>query len=194
MWNALQALIGANQWKQKLYPSVIQTRGKLLDFGCSTGNITSVFTKFDYFGIDIDPKAIEFAKKLFSHYPNVNFSCADILQTQFKKNFFDHVLFACVGHHLASSELQQLLPLLLDSLRQGGELHFFDSVSQPEKDSFITKLFIFADQGKNIRTVAEYEPIFSPYTTLITKKEIFQSPHRFLTKLPDLLYTRLTKA
>ncbi len=194
IWNALQALIGANQWKQKLYPSVIRTQGRLLDFGCSTGNVTSVFTEFDYFGVDIDSPSICFAKKQFAHCRNVRFASIDILKKQFKKNFFDHVLFACVGHHLTSNELQKILPILLDSLRQNGELHFFDSISQPEKDRLVTKFFILVDQGKNIRTIPEHEHMFSRYAPLIAHREIFTSPQRLFIKLPDLIYIRLTKA
>jgi hypothetical protein len=53
IWNSIQYFVGANQWKLAVYPSVLSNQGdKLLDFGCSIGNITPAFLNFDYYGID----------------------------------------------------------------------------------------------------------------------------------------------
>lgn len=190
VWNAGQNIVGANPWKNRLYPSVFRSKGTLLDFGCSMGNNTEVFLDFAYHGVDLDPEAIKAAEVRWKGQPNVRFEQRNILTEGYKKDYFDHILFACAGHHIPDEEMVPILDALLVNLKPGGELHFFDVLRQPGKDQFITRLIMNNDQGKHMRTKEGYEEIFRPYH--IAEQKLFPSPDRAI-KLQDMLYIRLIK-
>ncbi|OJI07237.1 MAG: hypothetical protein COX02_01825 [Candidatus Vogelbacteria bacterium CG22_combo_CG10-13_8_21_14_all_37_9] len=193
VWNTLQYLVGANNFKYQMYPSVFSAKnGRLLDFGCSCGNSTSVFLDFDYTGIDIDPEAIEAAKRKFKNYPQIKFLVADLITGPFQTNFFDHILFAGTAHHLKTAELELITKNLFLSLKPGGEFHFFDPIIQNDKDNLITKLFLRFDQGKNMRSREVLEQFFRSNGYDIIETKIFKSPNR-LIKLPDFLYLKINK-
>lgn len=192
VWIAFQYLVGANQWKSAMYPSVFTSRGRLLDFGCSMGNTTEHFLDFDYTGVDLDATMIEAARERWKAHPNVRFECGDILAMPEKRGRFDHVLFAAAGHHLPDAQMPPIIEALLGMLRPGGELHFFDPLSQPGKDRFTTRLILRNDQGKFMRTPAQYDAMFAPYP--VVERRIFPSPDGKLVKLQDMLYLRLRKA
>lgn len=192
VWDTLQDIVGANAWKNSLYPSVFKSKGTLLDFGCSSGNNTEAFLDFEYYGIDLDETAISGAQEKWKGYPHIHFYSLDILKAEFKEDFFDHILFACTGHHLTDEQIKKILPILISALKPTGVLHFFDVVRQPGKDRFITRLVMNNDQGKYMRTIEEYEKIFSPYEAQFREVKLFPSPDRFI-KLQDMLYVELTK-
>ena len=194
VWNAAQNLIGANQWKAQLYPSVFKQKGgALLDFGCSGGNVTALFLDFDYFGVDVDRQAIQAARNKFKQYPNVKFFDLDIIKDGFKQNFFDHILFAGTAHHVTNDELRKIIEILIENLKIGGQLHFFDPVTQPGKDNWVTRFIIRSDQGKNVRTEEAYKSFFSPNKYRVAEWKIFSSPDRFI-KFPDFLYINIIKS
>lgn len=78
---------------------------KVLDVGASTGIIDSVLAKsFGHVtGIDIDKKAIDFAKKQFRK-KNLVFNVDDAMKLSFKDNAFDVVVCAHVYEHVPSSQ------------------------------------------------------------------------------------------
>lgn len=192
--NLGQNFLGANRFKSEIYQSVFakEASGTFLDFGCSYGNTTAGFLRFDYYGVDIDCDAIEAAKRRYAGFPQVIFFCVNILQQEFKNDFFDHILFASTSHHLSDDELRQILDRLLKFLKAGGELHFFDIFRQPGKDKFITRLLTRFDQGKYIRTLREYDNFFASGQYRIAERKIFQSPKRLL-RLWDFVYIKLLK-
>ena len=194
VWDFFQDFIGANKFKSKIYPSVFKKPGgTLMDFGCSYGNDTPAFLDFDYYGIDVDPQAISAAKAKFAAYPNVKFFCTDIIKDGFKENFFDNILFAGTGHHLTDDEVSKILDILMANLKQGGTLHFFDIIRQPDKDNIFTKLYIVSDQGKHVRLEQTYKSnFFDPTKYNINEWKIFPSPKRVI-RLPDVLYVRIIK-
>ena len=193
VWNIAQNLIGANQWKAWMYPSVFKQKGgTLLDFGCSSGNETAAFLDYDYYGIDLDAQAIQGAKEKFKGMPNVQFFALDIIKDGFKADFFDHILFAGTAHHLTDDQLQKILDILITNLKPGGQLHFFDPISQPQKDGWMTRFIIRSDQGKFARTEEAYKTFFDPNKYHTSGWKIFPNPYRMI-KFPDFLYVCFTK-
>ncbi len=186
----MQTIVGSNSVKMILFPSIFTKSGKILDFACSMGNCTPFFTNFDYWGIDIDERAIVAATKKFKDCSNVHFVCTDTLSDSFQEADFDFVLMSCVGHHLNDNQFEQTLDSLVARLKRGGSLHFFDPVSRPEKDNFITKFFIRYDQGKFVRTIEENKKMFVNFA--ISDLQIVDCPNR-LIKLEDLLYIKINK-
>jgi len=192
VWNALQNVVGANPWKNAIYPSVFDSKGTLLDFGCSIGNGTGSFLDFQYCGVDVDAQAIAAARIRWRNHPNIRFECVDILRQPFGRDSFDHVLFACTAHHLADEYIAPTLDALLACLKPGGRLHFFDVIRQPGKDRFITRLIMHNDQGKHMRTKVDYESIFGAYRDCVAEQRLFRSPDRWI-KLQDMLYVQLVR-
>src|SRR5207302_1178328 len=68
VWNLTQNLLGSPEFKRTLYSSVLRPPGRLLDFGCATGHIAEAFLDFEYYGVDLDPKAIETARARFESH------------------------------------------------------------------------------------------------------------------------------
>lgn len=185
-----QNFLGANRHKSTLYASLFEGKsGTLLDFGCSYGNTTPGFLHFAYYGVDIDDDAIEAAKRRFKNYPNVHFECLDILQHDYRRNFFDHVLFASTSHHLPDGEFERILEKLMTCLKPGGALHFFDIFRTPD-DPWSTKLLTRFDQGKYIRTQEQTKKFFNKYPA--AEMRIFPSPKKII-QLWDFLYVRIVR-
>src|SRR5271157_2783977 len=86
------------QFKRELYLSKLHPPGKLLDFGCADGHLADTFSGFDYYGVDIDPVAIEAARRRFRDRPNMHFIAADLCARPFPPDEFDEILFACTIH------------------------------------------------------------------------------------------------
>jgi len=74
-----------------------QSRGKILDIGCSTGLFLNMAKKsgWETYGIDINEKAIEYAKTKY----NLNVKAQDLETSNFPSNYFDVVtLFDSIEH------------------------------------------------------------------------------------------------
>src|SRR5208337_2691569 len=85
-----------------------------------------VFCEFDYHGVDIDPVAIEAARRRFHDRPNMHFIAADLCARPFPPDEFDEILFACTSHHLDDERLLCLLKELHYCLKPVGLIHVFD--------------------------------------------------------------------
>lgn len=192
VWTLIQDFFGSNQFKHKLYPTLVRGSGRLLDFGCSVGNCTGDFLSFEYHGVDTDAGAIAGARRRWQGTPHVEFHALDIVKDGYKKDYFDHVLFACTGHHLSDEELQKVFSALRSNLRVGGIIHFIDNIRQPEQDRLITRMLMKMDQGKFIRSVARYKELFQEGRLNVEEIQIIKSPEA-LIKLTDMLYARIRK-
>ena len=62
LWTIFEKIFGADKQKEAIYRSAVEFKKSLLDFGCSSGNITGAFLDFDYTGVDTDKKSISYAK------------------------------------------------------------------------------------------------------------------------------------
>lgn len=191
VWNILQNIVGANQWKWRMYPSVFEDKsGKLLDFGCSSGNTTAVFSDFDYVGVDVDAEAIESAKKKYTSHKNIRFYCVNILENSVPEAPFDNILFAAAGHHFCDKDLIAVMDKLVSCLKPGGHIRFFDIFRKPGIDGFTTRMLIRFDQGKFIRTLDEYNNLFDGRYHVADKK-IFPSPNDWFIKQEDFVYMKI---
>ena len=160
LWTIFEKIFGADKQKEIIYRSAVTTNKNLLDFGCSSGNTTGAFLDFDYTGVDIDKKSIEYAKKRWSGYKNIKFICADILSKRFDRQKFDFILFAGTGHHISPDLFTTITNKLVSFLRVTGENWFFDILKPDEKSHFLTHVLAAIDRGKYIRTYSQYKLIF----------------------------------
>ncbi len=193
LWDFVQLVLGAPDFKRKLYRSKLHPPGKLLDFGCASGHLADAFLDFDYCGVDIDPTTIEAAKKRFALHPNMRFVAADIRTRPFPENFFDEILLAATVHHLTDALLTDILKELARCLKPGGTLHVFDPVYQ-SKDGWSEKFMRRIDQGKHTRTVDEIIALVKPLSLFEIGVPTFHPPYGALLQDCDFMHLPLVKS
>lgn len=192
-WDLFEAVFGANEAKRDIYRSVIIDTGRMLDFGCATGNTTAAFLDFDYYGVDINKNYINQAKAKWAKYKNIHFICADLLERPFPPAFFDFVLFSGTGHHLCDRDIKLLVQGIHRILKKRGNLYFFDMIKSSRIQSLIPKLIITIDRGKYVRNELEWLDLFRSFSGFsIIEKQLF-SPSKTLFSQPDHLYLKLVK-
>ena len=192
LWTVVQNVLGAPEFKSELYRSRLNPPGRLLDFGCANGHLSDTFSEFEYFGVDLDPVAIEAARKRFHDRPNMQFLAADLRARPFPRDFFDEILFACTVHHLNDELLESLLEELHYCLKPGGKVHLFDPVIQ-EKDGLSQKLMRRIDRGRYPRTVEQIVAKVLPLRLYEPGQPSFHRPYGALLQDCDFLYLPLTK-
>ncbi len=110
-------------------------KGKLLDVGCSGGFfLNKLSNKFDKYGTEIDPKAVNYARKHFSFGKHV-YNC-QIGEDNFPKKYFDVITMRGVIEHLPDpkSAVKRVSELLKDN-------GYFCIAATPNVDSFCAYLY-----------------------------------------------------
>jgi SAM-dependent methyltransferase len=154
-WDVIQTVLGAPDFKKKLYASVLGSeRGKLLDFGCADGNTADALSNFEYYGIDLDERFIQAARLRFAGVSNIQFLCADLKTRPYGEGFFDQILFAGTAHHLNDNLFSDMLGELHYCLKPGGAIHILDPVFQ-DKDGWQQRLLRRIDRGRFPRTTQQ---------------------------------------
>jgi len=96
---------------------------KLLDIGASTGIMTNEYAKYfkNVVGIDIDTKAIKYAKNNFNR-ENIEFIASPIEESNLDNASFDVVTCSHIYEHVPSAEV--LLENIFEVLKPGGVCYF----------------------------------------------------------------------
>lgn len=132
----------------------LKREGKILDIGCGSGDTLLALKNlgWDAYGIDIDKKAIDTAKKRGLN--NVSVGSYHVL-AKYPDNFFDAVRLYHVIEHLGNPSL--CLKLIRKKLKKNGEL----IIGTPNFES--TASFIFGKHWYNLDT-PRHLFLFSPKT------------------------------
>ncbi len=192
LWDLVQRILGAPDFKRRLYASVLGPPGKLLDFGCADGHIADAFMEFDYYGLDLDASAIRFAERRFKAYPNAHFMAGDVLAKPFPEGFFDEILFAGTLHHLDDSAAAGILVELNRCLKSGGRIHLLDPVLQA-KDGWQQKLMRRIDRGRHPRTPGQVRQLVDSIGLFEIGEASLHAPHGALLQDCEFLHLPLTK-
>lgn len=93
---------------------------KLLDVGCSAGDITAYFSKFagKTVGVDVDKNAIRLAKERYANRKNLTFIVASASKLPFDNESFDIVLCNQVYSYVADPE--KLMNEIYRVMKKGG--------------------------------------------------------------------------
>lgn len=96
---------------------------KLLDIGCSSGIMTYEYAKFfkNVIGIDLDKKAVEFAKKN-KQSENIKYFIGPIEESNFDYETFDVITCSHIYEHVPSSN--DLIDEIYNLLKPGGVCYF----------------------------------------------------------------------
>ena len=145
---------------QKFAPVMRETNlesvRKVLDVGCGPGTNTSVFSKNDYLGVDINPSYIETARKKF----NRDFLVADVTTyTDIPEVKFDFVLINSFLHHVDEAATDAILSRLKFWTSSDGFVHIIELVYPPERS--IARFLAWADRGKFPRPLEQWRTIFN---------------------------------
>lgn len=126
-----------------LTDKLINKDAKILDLGCGNGiPVSKILSKYKLTGIDISEKQIEQAK---SNVPNAKFICTDILEFDFKHNYWDAIVSYYAIFHLKKDEQLILFDKMAKGLRLGGyfllTLTLLNEQGYTEDDFFGVKMF-----------------------------------------------------
>lgn len=151
-----QKMLGVDRVMRKFVVENIQPVAGMavLDVGCGPGHILSYFPPVDYWGFDISPPYIAYAKNHYSDRGKFfcKFLSNDDLTAMPK---FDIVILLGVLHHLDNSEAKDLISLAHHSLKQNGRLVTIDACIAPNQNP-LARFLISKDRGQNVREEAGY--------------------------------------
>ena len=194
LWDIFEYVFGTDKQKLKLYRKKVGNPKNILDFGCSSGNVTGAFLDLDYTGVDIDKQLIEYARNKWKKYKNVRFIAMDILKPNKAIGKFDTILFAGTGHHLPDNMYLKIFKEFEKYLNKSGEIHYIDTIKSGSSSPFIARWLCSIDRGKYIRTKKHYMRLLGELTNkyYIISTSNIRMANGFLPH-PTYLYVKLKK-
>lgn len=105
----------------------------VLDIGCGNGWMSHRLSKENYFvtGLDLNLAELKQAEEAFGQSANLEWVYADILKDKIDGTY-DVILFSASCQYFQN--LNDLVARLLPLLKQGGEIHFHDSIFYTEAE------------------------------------------------------------
>lgn len=100
---------------------------RIIDVGCGNGSILREVAdfgrknnlKFDLIGIDANQYAVNIARELSVHYPEVSFRSLNIFSEAFENMEADIILCTLTLHHFKDEDINYLIRLFLRNSRKG---------------------------------------------------------------------------
>lgn len=162
LWLLMQRTIGGNGSKKAL--SLLHYRGerRVLEIGCSVGNIAEAFigTECDsYTGIDIDTAALVVARRRFESQPKFSFREISLSDLCASGERFDYVLFAGILHHVDDKLAAKLLAEARMLVAPKGRLIVSEPEALTESDGWVFRQFYKLEQGQFLRERTELEAL-----------------------------------
>jgi 2-polyprenyl-3-methyl-5-hydroxy-6-metoxy-1,4-benzoquinol methylase len=152
----MQKTIGGTPSKQEFAKKWYSGQKRMLEIGCSLGNISACFTGFKdlYFvGIDIDSVVIEIAKKQFRKHPNFSFQNCYLADFVNQGNKFDYIIFAAILHHIDNATALQMLRDIKKCALPNASIVIYEPEMPHENDSFIVRNFLkILEKGQFVRS------------------------------------------
>jgi ubiquinone/menaquinone biosynthesis C-methylase UbiE len=149
---------------------------KILEVGCSTGNLARQIIDMDsnsYYGVDISKEYINIATK---STPNGKFLLMDARKLDFHNEFFDIVMLSSVLHHMDDEVGKNCFKEVHRVLKKDGVVIIAEPILNSK--SFISIILCKLDRGHFIRTTKEYKILFTNFVIKTTNNFKF-SGHFF---------------
>ena len=151
-----QAPFAAQKFAPVLAHNNLSRVHHVLDVGCGPGTNSREFSHAKYFGIDINEAYIESARKRYG----CNFMVADARTYRTAPEArFDFILVNSFLHHIATTDVVDLLSHLRTLLTDNGCIHILEPILP--KGWPIARVLAHADRGKFVRPFEEWESIFT---------------------------------
>ncbi|MFA6564730.1 MAG: class I SAM-dependent methyltransferase [Verrucomicrobiia bacterium] len=176
-----QFSVGGTVAKRNLVLQYYSNQKRILEVGCSVGNIAVAFRGrgVEYVGIDTDESAINYATKKFRCHTGFSFICGDLCCQRFQHSF-DFIVFSGILHHLDDAAATRLLEFSKESLSPQGVVLVSDPIQPRPEDSALIKLYRKMERGKYVRNLEE----LSGLLTNVIGLQILQQECQSVTALP----------
>jgi len=188
-YNLFQGVVGGNALRRRIIQNHARPRpgDKVIDIGCGPGQALQSLPNVEYFGLDINPDYIAFARRTYGHKGTfvVGDTRSRLGDSRFKDA--DIVIAVSVLHHLDDEEAADCIRFAHDALKQGGRLICHDACWIPNQGA-LSRYIMSTDRGRNIRTEQQYrqlaakifrnvrawidtKPMRIPYVTIVLECE-----------------------
>ena len=156
-----QGILGAKRARKKCIEEYarVETGMRVLDIGCGPGYVVQYLPKVHYFGFDISPQYINYARQKYGTQGTFFAQRFDANMAT-KLGPFDRILMAGLLHHLNDEEAADLLHLSNQAIRNTGRLITWDPCYHANQSS-IARFLMNCDRGGSIRQSAEYVTLAS---------------------------------
>jgi|TARA_B110000116_G_C16697062_1_gene517976 ubiquinone/menaquinone biosynthesis C-methylase UbiE len=139
---------------------------KILEVGCSTGNLARQIIDMDsnsYYGVDISKEYINIATK---SSPKGKFLQMDARKLDFHNEFFDIIMLSSVLHHIDDEVGKNCFKEVHRVLKKDGVVIIAEPILNSK--SLISIILCKLDRGHFIRTTQEYKILFTNFMVKTT--------------------------
>jgi len=169
IYNFIQNIMSATQVREKFVKKYIKKGFNVIDIGSGPSLILRELPIINYYGFDINPLHINYAKKRYIG-KNFNFFCERLTKKRILKlPKFDCALLLGIVHHLSNDEFGSILNMIKTSLKKNGKMLILDNVIT-KNQNFLSNFLIRYDKGDNVRELKEFKIILSKYFDKIKYK------------------------
>ena len=156
-----QGILGAKRARKKCIEEYarVEPGMRVLDIGCGPGYVVQYLPKVCYFGFDISPQYINYAKQKYGGRGKF-FAQRFDADMAGKLGPFDLILMAGLLHHLNDAEAVDLLDLSRRAISSTGRLITLDPCYYARQSS-VAKFLMKRDRGESIRESTEYVTLAS---------------------------------
>jgi SAM-dependent methyltransferase len=178
-----QSILGAKKARKHCIKDYVRPRAgmRVLDIGCGPGYLVEYLAGASYYGLDVNPRYITYAKKKYGS--RGNFYCQTFDDAVAKElGSFDLILMMGVLHHLDDKQAAATIELCKQVLKSEGSLITLDPYRRPD-ESFIAEFLLNRDRGRFIRNRSDYLRLVSSSFTnvaLHTRLDLFFVPYTAL--------------
>jgi SAM-dependent methyltransferase len=169
VYSLVQKIMSGTSFREKIVKTYIKKKNvKVLDIGCGPAEILNCLPQVDYFGYDISPIYINYAKKKYKN--RGKFFCKKFTNKEVKKlPKFDHILLLGILHHLNDLEVKRLMQLLKKVLKRNGNIITEDPIFVQKQNS-VAEFIIKMDRGDNVRRKNGYTELVEKYFNKVKSK------------------------
>ena len=146
-----QKIMSGTSFRKKIIiKNIKNSKVKVLDIGCGPAEVLNYIPNSVYYGYDIDPRSINYAKKKYKDN-NHHFFCKKFGKSEIKKlPKIDYVILFGIVHHLNDEEVKNLFELCKKVMKKNAVLLTEDPILIKNQNP-IARFFIKNDRGMNIR-------------------------------------------
>jgi 2-polyprenyl-3-methyl-5-hydroxy-6-metoxy-1,4-benzoquinol methylase len=172
-FDLFQFWAGGTVAKRHLVLGHYSNQKRVLEVGCSVGNIAAVFPRdVHYLGVDTDEGAINYARRKFAHRPGFSFMSTDLRNLRFEQAF-DFIVFSGIVHHLDDATAIGLIECSGNMLSPEGTVLVSDPIQPTSTDSTIIKLYRKLERGRYVRTLERLSALMTqPRNLEVVRREL----------------------
>ena len=189
VYNIFSAAVGGNVLRRSLIQNHVRAKpgDKVIDIGCGPARVLQSLPAVKYFGLDINPDYIAFARRTYGDKGTFVVGDTRSLRGDSRFKDADIVIAVAVLHHLDDEEAADCIQFAYDALKREGRLICHDACWIPNQGAF-SKCIMSHDRGRNIRTEQQYrqlaakvfrnvhawvdtKPLRIPYVTIVLECE-----------------------